>query len=212
MRRRGVDIEGEQQAQIVRRKKALKSQFAGLQIVADHLNLVLPALKIEATEAGSSRARKEVFKAWQLVETIVSSASLAQSSEIFNRNAKNHPVTMFVEYPVMGIEKGTEPGSDRFIEKATKPPHTAVSSRDAIGESLRHLWLYYFRDHGWERLKRCQRCQDWFVDTAKNKSTTRCSAWCTARWWNRTRRKQQGHKQSTKRTKQRGGPNGTKKR
>ena len=81
-----------------------------------------------------------------------------------------------------------------------------------MSETLRHLWWYYFRDQGWTRLKQCQVCHAWFVDLAKNKSTTRCSPACTRKWWTRSRRRQEGHKQYTKRTNQRGGAHSTKTR
>ena len=111
---------------------------------------------------------------------------------------------MVVEYPIIGIKKGTKPEADRFNEIETKPPHTAIASRDAIGTALWHLWLFYFQDYGWERLKPCAVCPRWFVDTSKNRKTARCSSACTWKWWSRNRRKAAGHTLTTKRRKSHG--------
>lgn len=181
MRGRRVDIAGKQRAQIVRRRKVHKSQFAGLQAIADNLN-GLPDLRIEIAERDCPQIRRDEFEAWQFAETIVSAPSLFEASKTFTPIAIDNPVALFVE-----IWEGEK-------------PHTGVTSLNVIGDALRHLWLYYFQDGGWERLKRCSVCPNWFVDIAKNKSTARCSASCTAKWWSRSRRKEQGHKQSTKRT------------
>ena len=101
---------------------------------------------------------------------------------------------MFVQYPALAIKKGATPGEDWLIQHNTKPPRTGVSSRDAGGTVLWHLWLFYFQDYGWERLKPCPVCHHWFVDTSKNKKTARCSSACTWKWWSRDRRKKMHHR------------------
>lgn len=111
---------------------------------------------------------KETVAAWALVEAIVNAPSRASAAELFTKAASQYPVTMVVEYPV----------------------HAIVSSRDAGGSALWHLWRFYFQDVGWLRLKRCLLCQAWFVDTSKNRSTARCSDACTWKWWSRNRRKE----------------------
>ena len=142
-------------------------------------------------------------EAWGVAEEIVSLSSLSQASRAFTRYCKDHPVTMFAEYPVMDIEKA------RFVESPLKPPNIGLTSRNEIGNALCHLARYYFVDQGWVRLKRCQLCKTWFVDTTKNKSTARCSTSCTNRWWDRNRRRQEGHKQQMIK---KGAKRGTKKR
>ena len=171
--------------ELVRERKAL----SGLQIIADRLN-DLPDLRTLAAGRDCDPVEKENCETWTLAETIVSAPSLTHASKKFNRHAENHPVTMVVEYPVMAIKKGATPGEDRFIEQDTKPPRTGVSSRDVGGTVLWHLWLFYFQDRGWKRLKRCpiSVCRKWFVDTSQNRRKARCSSACTNKWWDRYRR------------------------
>ena len=48
-----------------------------------------------------------------------------------------------------------------------------------------------------KELKRCPVCNKWFIDETKNKVKKRCSNHCTWLWWNRSRRKEAGHKRKT---------------
>lgn len=191
MRWREANTKQPRLSRLVQREKVQHSQFGGLQIIADRLG-DLPDLRCLVAGRDCNPVDKEACTAWALVETIVTAPSLARAAALFTEAAARHPVNMVVEYPVMGIKKGKVPTDDRFIE-TTAPPHTLVSSRDAVGATLWHLWLFYFQDFGWLRLKRCQFCQIWFVDTSKNRSTARCSDPCTWKWWDRNRRKSAGH-------------------
>jgi hypothetical protein len=193
MRRRESNTTKKTLPRFVQRKKVLDSPLGGLQVIADNLN-DLPDLRTLVAGRDCDPLEKENCETWTLAETIVSEPSLSRASKKFNRHAQNHPVTMFVEYPVMGIKKGSEPEADRSSAKNKEPPHTAVASRDAIGTALWHLWLFYFQDYGWERLKRCAVCPRWFVDMSKNRKTARCSSACTWKWWSRDRRKNAGHR------------------
>lgn len=157
-----------------RRKRVLQSPRGGLQIIADRLNEV-PALQHEVEDPDCPRGIKAECEAWTLVDTIVSASSLSKAGVLFTVHAAQHPVNMCVE-----VRKGT--------------PRTPVSSREATGTALWHLWLYYFRDRGWRHLKRCTVCHRWFVDTSNNKAQARCSAVCTWQWWSRERRKKYHHK------------------
>lgn len=66
-----------------------------------------------------------------------------------------------------------------------------ASERGPLVKLLEEFFLAPERD----RLKRCTRCQRWFVDRTRNKSMQRCGAACTWRWWNRARRRGARHKQ-----------------
>lgn len=216
MRKREANTKQPRLPRLVQREKVQHSPFGGLQIIADRLN-DLPDLRCLVAGLDCDPTDKEACTAWALVETIVTEPSLARAARLFTEAASRHPVNMVVEYPVMGMErpiegrkrpiKITERGEtkpeDRFIE-TTEPPHTLVSSRDAVGAALWHLWLFYFQDFGWLRLKRCSFCQTWFVDTSKNRSTERCSDPCTWKWWNRNRRKTAGHTLASTRRKSHG--------
>ena len=191
MRRREANTKQPRLPRLVQRKKVQRTPFGGLQIIADRLS-DLPDLRCLVAGLDCNPVDKEACTAWALVETIVTEPSLARAAELFTKEASRHPVNMVVEYPVMGIKNGKVPTDDRFIE-TTAPPHTLVSSRDAVGAALWHLWLFYFQDFGWLRLKRCQACKTWFVDTSKNRSTLRCSDPCTWKWWDRNQRKNAGH-------------------
>lgn len=70
---------------------------------------------------------------------------------------------------------------------------TGVSHPDDAQFAIYLLWLYFFKDRGWERLKRCPQCGKWFVDTSSNKNKSRCSMECTWKWWDRPKRKEAGH-------------------
>jgi hypothetical protein len=180
MRRREAATEKKKLRRFVRRKKVLdsaghwvtnlESPWDGLRIIADHLNS-LPELQNEIGESDCPSFLKDECTAWTLVETIVSACSLSERSELFTAQAKNHSVNM-------------------VVEMREELPHPVVTTRDTVGTALWHLWLFYFRDHGWDRLRRCSVCRNWFVDQSKNRCMLRCSLTCTWRWWNRVRREQ----------------------
>jgi predicted RNA-binding Zn ribbon-like protein len=58
----------------------------------------------------------------------------------------------------------------------------------------RTLLTYVAGDPQWARLKRCEQCTRWFVDTSRSNIARRCSPDCTSRWWTRTRRRAAGHR------------------
>lgn len=155
----------------------LDSVFDGLRIIADHLN-ALPELQSQAKDPECPLSLKQQCAGWMLAERVVSAPSLPQAGARFKAVAAASPVEMVVE-----VHEGE--------------PHTVISSRDEIGTVLWHLWLFYFRDYGWERLKRCPVCRRWFVDHSDNRKTLRCSLACTSRWWSRDRRKKAGHTLTT---------------
>jgi hypothetical protein len=166
-----------------RRHQVLMSPLGGLQAIASWLNQ-LPGLRTELAYPDCPSHISEEVEAWTLAESIAS-GSPAKGMERFNAEAAHHPVHLSIEMAPIDVEGTEEPR-----------PFLAPLNRtgDTKGKVLRDLWWYYFRGQGWERLKRCQVCAAWFVDTTKNKSMVRCSAGCTSKWWTRDQRKAHGHK------------------
>lgn len=171
------------------RHEVLRSKLGGLQVIASHLNQFTD----EGIISSNEKEMKEMVEAWKMVEAIVSCSSLEEASACFNVQAKKQAVYMYVEYPVKGIEKNKN-GLEQFVDYPHSPPNAAIAADSTSGTALWHLWLFYFRDDGWLRLKRCPVCRTWFVDTSKNKSTRRCSEKCTWRYWSRDRRKEEHSK------------------
>ncbi len=62
------------------------------------------------------------------------------------------------------------------------------------------LWDVAFRQKGYERLKLCVSCEQWFVDRGKNKIARFCSVKCTTTYWNRATRREARKRRATKRT------------
>jgi len=142
-----------------RRRKTLRSRFGGLEVIAFSLN----------TYRGEHATTS---KEWELIENIVKAKSLPQKMKIFEEAADQYPVSLTV----------------RDTDKS-KTPAPGIASRDPQGDALKQLWWSYFRDSGWERLKQCSVCEQWFVDVSNNKGTLRCSPACTWTYWNRQRSK-----------------------
>ena len=174
----------------LRRKRVLASPLGGLQVIAAHLN-ELPDQRAQVVESDCPSHVKDEVAAWERAERIVTAQPLAQAVEMFNSEARACPMHLQVEL--------VQDETSTFI--ASQERHG-----DRRGDVLRYLWWYYFPKNEWRRLKNCPVCQSWFVDTSKNRVTVRCSSACTAKWWNRDRRKEAGHTHT-----QKGGSHGTKK-
>ena len=86
-------------------------------------------------------------------------------------------------------------------------PHCTVEAPQAIGAANNKQWLAHelwdlvFREKGYERIKRCRRCNKWFAAPGRNKIAIHCSDSCRNLWWNRPRRKKAGDKPTPKRAK-----------
>lgn len=161
-----------------RASRVQRSSLGGLQYIATGMN----------TYNGQySTADGE----WEIVEAILKAKSLPQRMHLFEEHAKRYPVCLTV----------------RETDKS-RLPKPSLSSNEPQGDVLKQLWWSYFRDEGWRRLKRCLQCQDWFVDSTRNKSAVRCSVGCNSLWWSRDRRKKANHKHQ----KIEGGLYGTEKR
>jgi hypothetical protein len=105
-------------------------------------------------------------------------ASPAFAVELFNEMVEEYPVPLKLAVRKKG--GGVEVSHDR-------------SELNLVQRTLLLLWESYFKDEGWQRLKRCPTCEKWFVDDTRNKSKERCSGSCTWNWWTRSRRKEAGH-------------------
>lgn len=194
----------------MKKKEEFVGKYGGLQVIAERLNS-LPLMK------GDTAAT------WNKVEGIVSAlvdpppepgtqagkSLLSRAANDynekyrpirfwrlafwnFNRMAKENPISLHVK-PVRSPKN--------MIEFKTDGPTT-------MGQfAVYSLWLYFFREGGWERLKRCPQCGRWFVDSSRNKNKKRCSPECTWDWWNWSRRKvhreEQGKKKKSYQKRQR---------
>jgi len=185
-----------EQKALQRRNRVLASPLGGLQVIAAHLNQ-LPGQRAQCQEPDCPEHIKEEVHTWEFAERVVTQ-SLAQGVELFNAEARHTPMFLQVEH-VQG-EASTFLASCEMRD-------------DRRGDVLRHLWWYYFHAKVGVRLKRCPVCQNFFVDTSKNRVTVRCSTACTDEWWTRARRKDAGHKlNSAARTHKGGKSHGAKKR
>lgn len=72
---------------------------------------------------------------------------------------------------------------------------TAISFTRPGGFACYVLWKVCEAQVALDRVKQCMRCGKWFVDETRNKSAARCSAACTAKWWDRLRRRKARHAQ-----------------
>ncbi len=75
-----------------------------------------------------------------------------------------------------------------------RPASFWLTYSDPRGSALRLLW-FVLQNPLRHRLKRCPKCAQWFVDSTRNNSKARCSLICTAKWWDRARRREAGHAQ-----------------
>lgn len=82
-----------------------------------------------------------------------------------------------------------------------------ISFKDVRGWAYYSLWKVI--DAGLlDRVKRCEVCGRWVFDDTRNKSAERCSAACTTKWWNRSRRRIAAHAQYRERKPQKRGRTG----
>jgi predicted RNA-binding Zn ribbon-like protein len=82
-----------------------------------------------------------------------------------------------------------DPTRARLRLPATRPDVALeLESPSASLAGFVHVLAYVQSPHR-ERLKCCQRCATWFVDTTRNKSARRCSRACTIAWSNKQRPK-----------------------
>lgn len=63
---------------------------------------------------------------------------------------------------------------------------------DELGYAVLELGRF-FRNPARGRLRRCQQCATWFLDTTRNQSARRCSKACTIAWSNRQRNQRKEH-------------------
>lgn len=104
-------------------------------------------------------------KEWTLIEQIIKAPTLKEKRALFDQQAREHPVVLTLN-------------DDELTVAAPTP----------MAEALRHLWRWYFRDRGWERMKQCSVCDKWFVDASNGQTGLRCSPSCTWAYWNANRK------------------------
>lgn len=77
-----------------------------------------------------------------------------------------------------------------------RPPHVVRADggqdpSEARGFAVLELGRF-FRNSARGRLRRCQQCGTWFIDTTRNQSARRCSRACTIAWSNSQRSTRRG--------------------
>ena len=117
----------------------------------------------------------------------VGAPSLENAQRSFHWLSKQYPVELTIDL------KRTQKGV------LAVPGVRAHESHSGLGVAFLHiLWEDFFGNRGYERLKTCQRCGDWFVDLGRNKKGVYCSTRCSSRWWNRNERRKAEHSQYTR--------------
>ena len=119
----------------------------------------------------------------------VGKPSLKNAQRNFHWLSKQYPVELTIDL------KRTPKGV------LAVPAVRAHESKSHSGLGVAHLhilWKRFFGEGGYERLKTCQRCGDWFVDLGRNKQAVYCSPSCRTRWWSRGQRRTAGHLQYRK--------------
>ena len=120
--------------------------------------------------------------------TGVHDLSLENAQRNFHWLAKQYPAQLSIK--LIRTPKGHK-GHD--VPTPLLVAHEPASSGDFL--HLRILWECFFGNQGYERLKPCQRCGDWFVDCGRNKRAVYCSEVCGNRWWSRSQRRAASHTQ-----------------
>jgi hypothetical protein len=170
-------------------KNALKrSLFAGLAQLATDLN---------AFRQPHPKGLEQWTKAWHVAASIISSvtgdiptsrgntilgsvsleADLSWATIQYNRTFKCLPVRLGI-----AVDKTGSRPSPVILPLGKRPnPLIVVGIR---------LWFDYFNNPEWERLKKCWKCQSWFVDKTKNMLKHFCQPLCSRQWWNRPVRRE----------------------
>ncbi len=153
-----------------RRQQKLADSTSTLERLVTRLNAFAPRGEPPLTSSREREAREverileslpRRLEYWKLPRGVV---------DRFNRLARKAPVILF-------LSDGTE---FRGVPM--------IGYLNGNGLVLGALWDALQHPHI-KRVKRCSRCQKWFVDRTRNNGAKRCSLACTWRWWNRTRRR-----------------------
>lgn len=164
---------------LVRRSGLRRAQqLVGRQGLVDHGHYLAALLNDDSTSSRDARRAVEA-----VLGTSPSGQLSAEGVRRFNAaviRAKLYPALVYVRL------------AERIFAALNDPdPQRA-------GSGLTALWLLA-EDHGLERLKRCEQCGQWFIDLTRNGSKLRCTARCTWRTWNRSRRRAAGHHRHARR-------------
>lgn len=116
-----------------------------------------------------------------------------RAAELFAALAEGQTFQYWV-HP-MGVDERA-PASWRrhgYAVVTLRPPHVVRADggqdpSEARGFAVLELGRF-FRNSARGRLRRCQQCGTWFIDTTRNKSALRCSRACTIAWSNSQRSK-----------------------
>jgi len=153
--------------------------------LVEGLNAAAAEPELEGDQAEAAAARSRDDKGWRdIAEILLTRAPgrLGQLSEsacgCFNVLAGASPATF-----LLGGAYDEDMHGGRIHRDVAGLAFTSPA-----GYACYLLWKIR-EEEALDRVKRCPQCQRWFVDETRNKSAARCSAGCTARWWDRSRRR-----------------------
>ena len=193
-------------------------RYSGLWLIAHRLNELLdakgstvPAYEEEAWSQAERvvqtlAPRSEERKGRTILTSGLSQPSLSRAVAEFKRLAEREPVFLdvFPRPPARSKRNRLPPGTysiDPLFGEKRLEIGVRVRSKGPFANAAWFLWQFYFRERGWQRLKRCSQCKRWFVDETRNHKKERCSDRCTWRWWNWARRQKKhgkGRKTATR--------------
>ncbi len=110
--------------------------------------------------------------------------SLENAQRSFNWLAQQYPVRLVIN---LKRKQGKIIPDARIV---AHDPHAGLEAAH-----LHLLWEHFFGKKGYERLKSCRQCGNWYVDRGRNKTSFVCSVQCSNRWWNRSQRRKADHQQ-----------------
>jgi hypothetical protein len=120
---------------------------------------------------------KDTQEAWQAAERIIDSAWQEVSRQ--HKDPPTQAVAMFNELAA----------DCSFQLQVNSKGDSVISSKGSpLRKVVRWLWDIYFREHAWDRIKRCGKCEKWFVDVTKNRTTRFGSDYCKNRFYSRAER------------------------
>ena len=145
----------------------LNTGYGHLALLAEYLNR-LPENRLP-TDDFSAFDDPDAIAAWREAEKIVSTSQ--PDSERFNALARQHPVNLYL------------------LKRSKEVVEPTIVAGGFFEEALFFLWRFYFLDPNRNRLRRCQRCRQWFADRSRANLKKWCFDSCKNRFWNKSRRR-----------------------
>jgi hypothetical protein len=117
-----------------------------------------------------------------------------RAGELFMAIAEGHTLRYTLHVPEVAADAPAawrRHGLAMVILSPSTPRDSAAHERGYAAQELDR----FFRNSARDRLRRCEKCRTWFIDTTRNQSAKRCSRQCTIAWSN----SQRAMKRTTKR-------------